>query len=282
MKVTLWLWRMLSSLATHISVPPISGHVNVMHVERIRADIRGNSVVRVRSRNVQCWICRVQGTIACHGLFRITWAKDYATYGNCVYVNIIYVRSIGKNSYWKRFNLPGSADSRAEAVECLRPAHGAVTAPAPRCLHRWRVSCTVRRYRVVWMGRPFAVPHVKFEALRPIAPRWQTRWRQHGPFGGTLARIFGPRIWRGRRTPLPASVYDFEVTYLLDQFFGMMQNPIGNVNANPDNGMINFADAFHHAYLLSPHILLTVNDLTITVLADVNSYLYAAYDSHEK
>ena len=35
-----------------------------------------------------------------------------------------------------------------------------------------------------------------------IAPRWQTLWRQHGPFGGTLARIFGPRIWRGRRTPL--------------------------------------------------------------------------------
>ena len=34
-----------------------------------------------------------------------------------------------------------------------------------------------------------------------IAPRWQTLWRQHGPFGGTLARIFGPRIWRGRRTP---------------------------------------------------------------------------------
>ena len=35
-----------------------------------------------------------------------------------------------------------------------------------------------------------------------IAPRWQTLWRQHGPFGGTLARMFGPRIWRGRRTPL--------------------------------------------------------------------------------
>ena len=35
-----------------------------------------------------------------------------------------------------------------------------------------------------------------------IAPRWQTLWRQHGSFGGTLARIFGPRIWRGRRTPL--------------------------------------------------------------------------------
>ena len=33
-----------------------------------------------------------------------------------------------------------------------------------------------------------------------IAPRWQTLWRQHGPFG-TLARIFGPRISRGRRTP---------------------------------------------------------------------------------
>ena len=25
-----------------------------------------------------------------------------------------------------------------------------------------------------------------------IAPRWQTLWRQHGPFGGTLARIFWP------------------------------------------------------------------------------------------
>ena len=35
-----------------------------------------------------------------------------------------------------------------------------------------------------------------------IAPRWQTLWRQHGPFGGTLACIFGPRIWRGRQTPL--------------------------------------------------------------------------------
>ena len=34
-----------------------------------------------------------------------------------------------------------------------------------------------------------------------IAPRWQTLRRQHGRFGGTLARIFGPRIWRGRRTP---------------------------------------------------------------------------------
>ena len=34
-----------------------------------------------------------------------------------------------------------------------------------------------------------------------IAPRWQTLWCQHGPFGGTLSRIFGPRIWRGRRTP---------------------------------------------------------------------------------
>ena len=37
-----------------------------------------------------------------------------------------------------------------------------------------------------------------------IAPRWKTLWRQHGSFGGTLARIFGPRIWRGRRTPLYA------------------------------------------------------------------------------
>ena len=35
-----------------------------------------------------------------------------------------------------------------------------------------------------------------------IAPRWQTLWHQHGPFGGTLARTFGPWIWRGRRTPL--------------------------------------------------------------------------------
>ena len=33
-----------------------------------------------------------------------------------------------------------------------------------------------------------------------MAPRWQILWRQHGPFGGTLARIFGPQIWRGRRT----------------------------------------------------------------------------------
>ena len=42
-----------------------------------------------------------------------------------------------------------------------------------------------------------------------ITPRWQTLWRQHGPFGGTLARIFGPRIWRGRRTPL----WDFHVVW---------------------------------------------------------------------
>ena len=35
-----------------------------------------------------------------------------------------------------------------------------------------------------------------------IAPRWQTLWHQHGPFGGTLARIFGSRIWRERQTPL--------------------------------------------------------------------------------
>ena len=37
-----------------------------------------------------------------------------------------------------------------------------------------------------------------------IAPRWQTLWRQHGPFGGTLAGIFGPRIWHGWRTPFQA------------------------------------------------------------------------------
>ena len=40
-----------------------------------------------------------------------------------------------------------------------------------------------------------------------IAPRWQTLWRQHGPFVGTLARIFGPRIWRGRRTPLKTKAW---------------------------------------------------------------------------
>ena len=47
-----------------------------------------------------------------------------------------------------------------------------------------------------------------------IAPRWQTVWRQHGPFGGTLARIFGPRIWRGRRTPVSAHAWTICVLWI--------------------------------------------------------------------
>ena len=43
--------------------------------------------------------------------------------------------------------------------------------------------------------------HQRAAQAMTIAPRWQTLWRQHSPFGGTLARTFGPRIWRGRQTP---------------------------------------------------------------------------------
>ena len=87
----------------------------------------------------------------------------------------------------------------------------------------WNVVCLVDHWFVcmwcVWGGGIIG-PAVRadFQRLYPAnaktptraaqattiapSPRWQTLWRRHGPFGGTLARIFGPWIWRGRRTQL--------------------------------------------------------------------------------
>ena len=85
----------------------------------------------------------------------------------------------------------------------------------------WYRPCRVSRLRGPFLKDPIG-PAVRadFRHLYPanaktqraaqattIAPRWQTLWRQHGPFGGTLARIFGPRFWRGRRTPFITNRY---------------------------------------------------------------------------
>ena len=74
--------------------------------------------------------------------------------------------------------------------------------PVP-VLH-WR-QCSKRAHRQ--SGFPTFISCPRQDAPRAaqattIAPRWQTLWRRHGPFGGTLACIFGLRIWRGRRTPV--------------------------------------------------------------------------------
>ena len=58
-----------------------------------------------------------------------------------------------------------------------------------------------------------------------IAPRWQTLWHQHGPFGGTLARIFGPRIWHRRRTPL-AQLSTFTLCIACHLWFSQTTLPV--------------------------------------------------------
>ena len=68
---------------------------------------------------------------------------------------------------------------------------------------------------------------------------------------------------------------------MFDQFFGMM---VEGPECHYVNGMIDFTAAFCEANLLSPYLLLTVNDLTIyiAVLADVHSCHYAVFDSHAR
>ena len=71
-----------------------------------------------------------------------------------------------------------------------------------------------------------------------IAPRWQTLWCWHGPFGasGTLARIFGPRISHRRRTPYPNGWNLARVPLLGGGEAGLRHVPWKTVKSKASNG----------------------------------------------
>lgn len=80
---------------------------------------------------------------------------------------------------------------------------------------------------------------------------------------------------------LPTTVqyenYEFTLEYFIDFYYGTVgRDNDGNL------GQTEFFDALSQAVLISPNLLLTVNDLTVALHVDVVNHEYMIFDSHQR
>lgn len=72
----------------------------------------------------------------------------------------------------------------------------------------------------------------------------------------------------------------FTLEYFLDYYYGTVTT--GNRSQNDEFGQMNLYDALSQAMLVSSNFLLTVNELTIALHADVSNNQFLIFDSHQR
>lgn len=72
----------------------------------------------------------------------------------------------------------------------------------------------------------------------------------------------------------------FTLEYFLDYYYGTVTT--GNRSQNDEFGQMNLYDALSQAMLVSSNFLLTLNELTIALHADVSNNQFLIFDSHQR
>ncbi|XP_048731467.2 uncharacterized protein LOC125648408 [Ostrea edulis] len=75
---------------------------------------------------------------------------------------------------------------------------------------------------------------------------------------------------------------DFTLEYFLDYYYGIVDTGTVTVSQNDEFGQMNLYDALSQAMLISSNFLLTLNDLTIALHADISNNRFLVFDSHQR